>query len=324
MSGWGRIRENGEDRGPRMFNALFGRIGRLVSLLPWLLSACLLLGAFSTSCPAAGTILSTGFESPYVAGSLEGQQGWVANTGASTAIVQNSVAHSGSQALLVTRAANSDKRWAVPNLTGIPSQQYVAVDWDMRVAGPAGNPALTEFGPFFGVEGYDADSGILLLGSLGVDATTGDVLYQLQDTGALTESGSTVSFNQWYHFKLVFDFLNDSYRGFVNGTLVANTGFVDRSFNLDNFTDADISTLAAYFNPQSQALGGSAVFDNFVVRDGLAGDYDADGDVDNADYAPWRTAFGSTVTAGHGADGNRNGVVDAADYVTWRKNFGQS
>ena len=53
---------------------------------------------------------------------------------------------------------------------------------------------------------------------------------------------------------------------------------------------------------------------------GLAGDYDGDNDVDTADYAVWRSSFGSTVALA--ADGSGNGVVDAADYVIWRKNLG--
>jgi hypothetical protein len=104
---------------------------------------------------------------------------------------------------------------------------------------------------------------------------------------------------------------------------VATTGFVDRTFGLDNFTDADIATLAAAADPVSRKVSSSAVFDNFVVRDGLLGDYDIDGDVDNADYTRWRQTFGSSIVqAGNDADGNRNGVVDAADYVIWRRNLG--
>jgi hypothetical protein len=52
----------------------------------------------------------------------------------------------------------------------------------------------------------------------------------------------------------------------------------------------------------------------------VQGDYNGDQIVNAEDYNTWRSGFGSTVTAGTGADGNGNGVVDAADYVIWRKN----
>jgi hypothetical protein len=48
------------------------------------------------------------------------------------------------------------------------------------------------------------------------------------------------------------------------------------------------------------------------------GDYNADGEVNAADYDAWRTAYGSTDLS---ADGNVDGQVDAADYVIWRKHF---
>jgi hypothetical protein len=50
----------------------------------------------------------------------------------------------------------------------------------------------------------------------------------------------------------------------------------------------------------------------------IAGDLDANGVVDEADYTAWRSGFGllAHVT---GADQSHNGIVDAADYVIWRK-----
>lgn len=272
---------------------------------------------------AAGMILdSGGFENPYAIGLLQGQFGWLtAGSGTSTATVQNSIAQSGSQAVQVVRTANSDRRWAVP-VSGFPTQRFVAIDWDMRVSPPSN---LTAFGPFFGVDTYDADTGIYVLGSLGVDATTGDVLYQIQGTGDLTETGTFVTLNQWHHYRIVLDFGMDTYRGYVNGALVATTGFVDGNFGLNDFTDADIAAFAAGEDPTSQGLSSTAVFDNFLVRDGLLGDYDIDGDVDNADYSRWRATFGTSIApAGNNADGNGNGVVDAADYAVWRDNFGAS
>jgi hypothetical protein len=54
----------------------------------------------------------------------------------------------------------------------------------------------------------------------------------------------------------------------------------------------------------------------------LAGDYNNSGTVDAADYAVWRSSFGSTSNLD--ADGNNNGVIDAADYVIWRNNTGNA
>jgi hypothetical protein len=184
---------------------------------------------------------------------------------------------------------------------------------------------LGGFGPFMGVDTYDADIAPYVLGALGVDASTGDVLYQFQDSGVLTETGTVASFNQWYHYRVVLDFASDTYRGYVNGSQVASTGFVDRGFGLNNFTDADIATFAAAADAISQSSSATAVFDNFVVRDGILGDYNIDGSVNGSDFTSWRSSFGNSVSpAGNLADGNRNGVVDAADYVVWRDNLGSS
>jgi hypothetical protein len=50
----------------------------------------------------------------------------------------------------------------------------------------------------------------------------------------------------------------------------------------------------------------------------VAGDYDADRDVDGTDYAIWRSMFGQTGFE-RAADGSGNQAVDAGDYVLWRK-----
>jgi hypothetical protein len=183
----------------------------------------------------------------------------------------------GTQAVRVNRAANNDVRWAVqvdhlgypdyPNpFPPEPAQPCICINWDMRVEQSTGNGDTT-FGPFFGVEAYDDATRIGLLGSLGVDAATGDILYQATGTGFLTETGSTVNFGQWNHFQIKLDYSTNQYTIYRNFAGLGTFGFVDGA-GLDQFSDADISALGAAGDPGSQALTGTAYFDNFLVREG--------------------------------------------------------
>jgi glucose/arabinose dehydrogenase len=54
----------------------------------------------------------------------------------------------------------------------------------------------------------------------------------------------------------------------------------------------------------------------------LAGDYNIDGIVSEADYGVWKSNYGSNLFLA--ADGNHDGAVNAADYTIWRNNLGAS
>ena len=206
------------------------------------------------------------------------------NVGASTAFVQNTVfaPGGGTQAVKVDRAANSDVRWAVPvNALGYPdypnpappepAQPCIFITLDMRVEHSLGNGDST-FGPFFGVEAYDDDGNpVGLLGSLGVDAATGEVLYQAAGSGFLTPTGSMVGFGQWNKFQMKLDYSTHQYSVLLNGSMLGTSGFVDQnniSGGLDQFSDADIAAVSAAGNAASLALTGTAYYDNFLVREG--------------------------------------------------------
>jgi hypothetical protein len=55
----------------------------------------------------------------------------------------------------------------------------------------------------------------------------------------------------------------------------------------------------------------------------LAGDYNRDGTVDEADYTVWRDTLGQ-MGAGLAADGNDNDQIDAGDYDVWKSHFGNT
>jgi hypothetical protein len=54
----------------------------------------------------------------------------------------------------------------------------------------------------------------------------------------------------------------------------------------------------------------------------LAGDFDADGDVDGRDFLIWQRGYGQlAVPAGTGTDGNGDGIVDGNDLAIWQTNY---
>ena len=73
---------------------------------------------------------------------------------------------------------------------------------------------------------------------------------------------------------------------------------------------------------QATAAAGVVIYEAYSA--GVAGDYNADGNVNAADYTIWRDTLGSTTDLR--ANGDNNGAsankIDAADYVFWKANFG--
>jgi glucose/arabinose dehydrogenase len=99
----------------------------------------------------------------------------------------------------------------------------------------------------------------------------------------------------------------------INSLLVRDAGF---GFFAASFGEDAVGNLYITY------LNSGEVF-RIATDQLLAGDYDADGDVDASDYGVWRSTFGSSI-GNPAADGSGNGVVDASDYVVWRKNLGAS
>lgn len=258
---------------------------------------------------AAGTagaalVDSQGFENPpYSLGNLASQENWITAGGVpdgnagSTAVVQNAVAHpdSGAQAVKIDRGANADARWYVPG--AVTPTAPVVIAWDMRVVASLGPQT---YGPFFGVEAYDyAGPELGVLGTMGVDAKTGDVLYQRADNGSLDETDVDVTFDVWNHFEMSLDFDADLYTLFLNDRFVLTESFVDSygGNDLNEFTDADLAALAAGASPADQAAVGTAYFDNFTVMfdsPPICGDFVRDDQVEQSDLSLLLANWGAT------------------------------
>ncbi len=211
---------------------------------------------------------SGGFEAPrFTPGPLTGQDGgsWMQSPAPSTgtAIVQSAVKFAGNQAVQVTRAANNDRYFPdTPVVTPTPAQRYITIDWKMNVteAVHAGN-----FGPFFGIEAYDPTSKVI--GALGVDAKTGEVVfYDAANQGVITPTGDVVDFGTWHQYTLALDFVSKNALLYVDGQLTETvTGFVDENLGaITQFFDADIAALPADVEPPLQT--GVAYFDDYVVQ----------------------------------------------------------
>jgi PEP-CTERM motif len=229
---------------------------------------------------------SHGFEQPFFTttaggtGSIEGQTPatfngtWLRDktVGASTAIVQTATVApgGGTQAVRVNKAANDNAFWAVP-VSGYPASGYVCIDWDMLVQGTGLDPN-TNSGPFMGVKAYDDDANKLgLLGAWGVDATTGEVLYQAANTREIVAPGPIVALGTWNNFDMELNFFTHTYRFLLNNVQIGpSIGFVDQNNvvgGLNEFTDADIAATVSAAGAAGVQTG-TAYFDNFRVEDG--------------------------------------------------------
>ena len=218
---------------------------------------------------------SGGFESRFTPGAvLEGQDvtmgPWLktSNPNPASAQVQAGVGVGGSQGVTMTVAGGTTgTQWLVDktNLPVAPLNK-IQVSWDMSVVDT--NVSGLAFGPFFGVEIYDASGPtIRQVGGFGVDASTGELLKLVNSNGTafydILPSGASVALGQFNSFSITADYATKTYAMAVNGVNVDTQAFFDTGVTA--FTDAPLSTQFVS-NPGEQSLSaGVAYSDNYGI-----------------------------------------------------------
>jgi autotransporter-associated beta strand protein len=194
------------------------------------------------------------------------------------------------------------------------------------IAGPTVSDQLRLMGDVSGDGGY---TGILALaGSFNPGNSTAAVPLAsvvFEPTSTLTmEIGGLLEGSE-------FDHLDASGLFTAGGELVVSIlgDFTPRPG--DAFNLFDFSVMSRSFNSLSlPALPGRAwdvsqLYSTGVLAVVAAGDFDHDGDVDDADLAAWNNGLGAVEGATHSqGDSDGDGDVDGADFLTWQRQLGRT
>lgn len=232
-----------------------------------LLSSLVVAGSL-VSAQAATIYNSGGFETFVPTQNLDGQDPappigngpWGQDNGMSTAEVTAVNPIEGSQSVKITRAsgATGNTRWGVvKSVTPAGLNNVVNIYFDMRAA-----RQTNDFGPVFGIEAYDASLGApKLIGSLLLDVSSGQILCQATNTGALVGTGVYPDMILHHHYRMAINFTAHTYSLFADGNLIHTEGFANPTAT--NFTDAPLATLALVAANNNQ---GVAYFDNYRIE----------------------------------------------------------
>ncbi len=184
--------------------------------------------------------------------------------------------------------------------------------------------------------GFKLNNSILAASGITTDPPIGDEpgITNIRGTIAFAKN-SLGATSQWF-FNIGDNSFLDAQNFTVFGRVVGNgMAVVDSINNLstfnaafaqngpgEDFDEIPVKDLQKVKNQNDITNSDAVMINNVAMRTVQPGDYNFDGLTNAADYAVWKSTFGSTTNVA--ADGNGNGRVDAADYTIWRNTLGQS
>jgi hypothetical protein len=216
---------------------------------------------------------SQGFEAPtFSLAPLAGQDGWQSFGAGGTANVVAGAPGNATQVVQLDRLGDNygvGVTTPVPNLN-LPGSPVVNVEWSMSYA-PLPQDAPQTYGPYFAVEVNDVQGiQVLVAASTGLDAATGEILYQIPVTGQIdVVPGSYIPPNTWVDFLMALDYVTQTYSVYVDNILVIDSlPFID-----PGITGLSDVALAGYWGfdgtPEDLEAEGAGYYDNFRISVGV-------------------------------------------------------
>ncbi len=208
---------------------------------------CLLTtGAF------AATVYQTGFEAPTITtGLLSGQDNWSGSGSGATTVVETTVAHSGSQAVMVTPQTGNNFGAQHADAASLSGSSILSVS-DYVNFSSTGTPTYwTPVGTF-----YSAGGNILL----NVD-TSGQIVLSIN--GNNTATGVHVGTGAWNQLGMVINYATDTVTAYDNGVAAGSAAFNDS-------TDLNLTTFQFYSQPNGAATPQVAYFDDVSISTSTA------------------------------------------------------
>lgn len=235
--------------------------------------AALALSATTYALPPE-ILVDTGFEAPtFVAGGLNGQNSWNANSTNWTVVNNAALASSGNQYVLSSMSASSTAAasrfaWVDTPQSGLDlagnNHQVLAV-CDIALDATSLNGARLNTA---GIELY-ADAGNTLIGAIQLrnfNATTlGVAMFNSAGAGTGFTFTPALTFGTYFELAIIADYSTHTLRYFIEGSELIGPGTFSPTFagSIDNFSDADLTSARA--SSTSTTGGRNARFDNFLV-----------------------------------------------------------
>ncbi|MBX3379343.1 MAG: PEP-CTERM sorting domain-containing protein [Phycisphaeraceae bacterium] len=212
-------------------------------------AACMAISAGAQAVP----VYSTGFESPFVPGDLNGQQGWFADTG--TIVNNAALAHSGSQyaQMTGTQIGTTAKQAWYGGASFVPSapNTKVVMTCYAGIFNYSGTTAMTA-----GLDAYDSSAN-----RIGLFYLTQDGGYGLLDglgTGGASPGG-VLTLEAYHKLQMIADFSNGEVEFIVDGL----------SVYCGNFNVTDFGSVDLHGTRSSTGTGGTDTqlrFDDYSIE----------------------------------------------------------